>query len=134
MFHLHPKQGVAFSSTATEMTEILYSGAIALGADPTHGLGGNDNVTLPNSGDVTFYTDSTTNDTNYRVSGSGGNYNIVEGAGSEFITIMAAAAVTSLREVVWTQYPSPAMVTTTSLREVAAIRLQSMGTAITASR
>jgi hypothetical protein len=61
--------------------------AIAAGADTTHGLGGNDNVTLPNSGDATFYTGSTTNDTNYRVAGGGGNYTIFEGAGTETISI-----------------------------------------------
>ena len=61
--------------------------AIRDGADTTHGHGGNDDVTLPNSGDATFNTDSTTHDTNYRVTGGGGNYTIVEGAGAEFITI-----------------------------------------------
>jgi hypothetical protein len=61
--------------------------AIAGGADTTHGLGGNDNVTLPNSGGATFYTGSTASDINYRVTGGSGNYNIVEGAGTEFITI-----------------------------------------------
>jgi hypothetical protein len=39
--------------------------AIAAGADRTHGLGGNDNVTLPNSGNATFYTGSTTSDKYY---------------------------------------------------------------------
>jgi hypothetical protein len=61
--------------------------AIAAGADTTHGLGGNDNVTLPNSGSATFYTGSTTNDTNYQVTGGGGNYTIFEGAGKESISI-----------------------------------------------
>ena len=61
--------------------------AIASGADTTHGLGGNDNVTLPNSGSATFDTGSTASDTNYRVTGGSGNYNITEGKGTEFITI-----------------------------------------------
>src|SRR5262249_17721192 len=61
--------------------------AIANGADITHGLGGNDVVTLPNSGTATFYTDSTVADNNYRVIGGSGTYNIFEGAGTEFITI-----------------------------------------------
>jgi Ca2+-binding RTX toxin-like protein len=61
--------------------------AIAAGADTTHGLGGNDSVTLPNSGDATFYTGSTASDTNYQVTGGGGNYTIFEGAGTENISI-----------------------------------------------
>jgi V8-like Glu-specific endopeptidase len=61
--------------------------AIANGADTTHGLGGNDVVTLPNSGAATFFTGSTIADNNYRVIGGSGNYDIVEGAGTEFITI-----------------------------------------------
>jgi hypothetical protein len=68
--------------------------AIAAGADTTHGLGGNDNVTLPNSGSATFYTGSTASDTNYRVTGGGGNYNIVEGAGTEFISITGGGSST----------------------------------------
>jgi hypothetical protein len=60
--------------------------AIAAGADRTHGLGGNDNVTLPNSGNATFYTGSTTSDTDYQVKGGGGNYTIFEGAGTETIS------------------------------------------------
>jgi hypothetical protein len=61
--------------------------AIAAGADITHGLGGNDNVTLPNSGSASFHTGSTSSDTNYRVTGGGGNYTIFEGAGTETISI-----------------------------------------------
>jgi hypothetical protein len=61
--------------------------AIANSADTTHGLGGNDFVTLPNSGTATFYTGSTIADNNYRVIGGNGTYNIFEGAGTEFITI-----------------------------------------------
>jgi Lipase (class 3) len=61
--------------------------AIANGADTTHGLGGNDLVTLPNSGTATFFTGSTTADSNYRVVGGSGTYSIFEGAGTEFVTI-----------------------------------------------
>jgi hypothetical protein len=61
--------------------------AVNAGADTTHGLGGNDNVTLYSSGSQTFNTDSTSSDNNYRVTGTGGSYTINEGAGTEFITI-----------------------------------------------
>jgi hypothetical protein len=61
--------------------------AIANGADTTHGLGGNDFVTLPNSGTATFSTGSTVADNSYRIFGGSGTYNIFEGAGTEFITI-----------------------------------------------
>jgi hypothetical protein len=61
--------------------------AIAAGADTTHGLGGNDDVTLPNTGNATFYTGSTTSDTDYQVMGGSGNYTIFEGAGTETILI-----------------------------------------------
>jgi hypothetical protein len=78
--------------------------AIAGGADIYHGLGGNDVVTLPNEANYsesvgnghtlgwtdtaasTFYTGSQPGDT-YTVNGGDGDYYIVEGAGTEFITI-----------------------------------------------
>jgi autotransporter-associated beta strand protein/autotransporter passenger strand-loop-strand repeat protein len=78
--------------------------AIASGADIYHGLGGDDVVTLPsaanyhesvvsdrtlgwtNTSESTFYTGSLAGDT-YTVSGSDGNYFIVEGAGTENIMI-----------------------------------------------
>jgi hypothetical protein len=41
----------------TNLTPIQQQ-AVAAGADTTHGFGGNDNVTLPNSGSATFYTGS----------------------------------------------------------------------------
>jgi autotransporter passenger strand-loop-strand repeat protein/autotransporter-associated beta strand protein len=78
--------------------------AIAGGADIYHGLGGSDLVTLPNEANYnesvgngqtlgwtdtaasTFYTGSQAGDT-YTVNGGDGSYNIVEGAGTEFVTI-----------------------------------------------
>jgi hypothetical protein len=78
--------------------------AIATGSTFYAGLGGSDNVTLPNEATYntivgngktlgwtdtsasTFYTNSQISDT-YNVSGGDGNYYIVEGAGTEFITI-----------------------------------------------
>ena len=77
---------------------------IAGGADIYHGLGGSDTVTLPNEANYsesvgngetlswtdtptsTFYTGSLVGDI-YTVNGSDGDYYIVEGAGTEFITI-----------------------------------------------
>jgi hypothetical protein len=78
--------------------------AIAVGANIYLGLGGSDVVTLPDEVNYnesvgnghtlgwtdtpasTFYTGSQFGDT-YTVNGDDGNYNIVEGAGTEFITI-----------------------------------------------
>jgi V8-like Glu-specific endopeptidase len=78
--------------------------AISDGADIYHGLGGSDVVTLPDEANYnesvsngqtlgwtdtaasTFYTSSQIGDI-YTVSGSDGDYDIVEGAGTEFITI-----------------------------------------------
>ena len=78
--------------------------AIANGANFYYGLGGSDTVTLPSEANYqevvgngkklgwtdtaasTFYTQSQPNDT-YNVTGTDGNYFIVEGAGTEFITI-----------------------------------------------
>jgi VCBS repeat-containing protein len=65
--------------------------AISNGADVTHGQGGNDLVILSNS--QAFETGSRANDF-YLVSGGSGDYNITEGAGTEFVAINGTGTTT----------------------------------------